>query len=185
MSSTVSVRSATTDDVPAIQRVARASWRRAYEDVFDDEQIRTMVQQGYDDDVLAEMVELDDVGLFVATVDDEVVGYASCGRLPATASSGPAQTDATHEMAESGGIGDLDIYVHPVHWGEGIGEALLERGREHLAALEATRIRDEVLAANEVGNAFYRKHFERVDQRTVEFGGRELPVNVYETGVPE
>jgi len=105
--------------------------------------------------------------LFVATVDDEVVGYASCG------------------MTDPAGVGDLDIYVHPDHWGDGVGAALHERGREHLAALGTTTIRDEVLAANDVGTAFYEKHFERVNQRTVQFGGRDLPVNVYETSVAE
>jgi ribosomal protein S18 acetylase RimI-like enzyme len=111
------------------------------------------------------MIALDEVGLFVATSDDEVVGYASCG------------------MTDPVGVGDLDIYVHPDHWGEGIGEQLLARGRDHLADLETGTIRDEVLAANDVGNAFYEKHFERVDQRTVAFDGIERTVNVYETRV--
>jgi len=165
MSSTRSVRPATAGDVPSIRRVALAAWRAAYGELFDDDAIAAMVEDGYAEAVLSEMVELDEVGLFVATVDDEVVGYTSCG------------------LVDPVGIGDLDIYVHPDHWGEGIGEALLERGRDHLAALGTDTIRDEVLAANEVGNRFYAKHFERVDQRIVTFGGRELPVNVYEANV--
>ena len=165
MSSTVTVRPATTDDVAAIREVAHAAWHATYRDVFDEPRIDEMVEEGYAPDVLREMIELDEVGLFVATADDAVVGYASCG------------------MTEPAGIGDLDIYVHPDRWGEGIGEQLLERGRDHLAALDTGTIRDEVLAANDVGNAFYEKHFERVDQRTVEFDGIERTVNVYETRV--
>jgi len=167
MSSTVSVRSATAADVPAIQRVARTAWHAAYGDLFDDEQIEAMVTEGYAEDVLTEMIALDEVGLFVATVDENVVGYASCG------------------LTDPAGVGDLDIYVHPDHWGDGIGTALLEQGRQHLADLGTTTIRDEVLAANDAGNAFYEKHFERVGERTVDFGGRRLPVNVYDTSVSE
>lgn len=163
MSSPASVRPATEADVTAIQSVAHDAWRAAYGDVFDEERIESMVEEGYADDVLEEMIGLDEVGLFVAAVDDDVVGYASCG------------------LTDPVGIGDLDIYVHPDHWGAGIGEKLLERGREHLVDLGSKTIRDEVLAANDVGNAFYEAHFDRVDQRTVEFGGRELTVNVYET----
>ena len=167
MSSTVSVRSATSADVPAIQHVALAAWRATYDDLFEDDAIAAMVEEGYADDVLAEMIALDEVGLFVATRDDEVVGYASCG------------------LMDPVGIGDLDIYVHPDHWGEGIGEALLDRGTAHLADLGTTTIRDEVLVANDVGNAFYEQHFDRVDRRTVTFGGRDLPVNVYERSVAD
>jgi len=167
MSSDLSVRSATPDDIAAIQRVARAAWQATYDDVFDDEQIAAMVAEGYDDDVLERMIELDDVGLFVATDGNEVVGYASCG------------------VTDPVGIGDLDIYVHPDYWGESVGERLLARGREHLDALGTSTIRDEVLVANDVGNAFYEKHFEQVGQRTVEFGGEDQTVNVYETNVSE
>ena len=166
MSSTVTVRPATTDDVESIRAVAHAAWHATYRDVFDETRIDEMVDEGYAPGVLREMIALDEVGLFVATVEDDVVGYASCG------------------MTEPAGIGDLDIYVHPDHWGEGIGEQLLERGREHLADLDTGTIRDEVLAANDVGNAFYEKHFEQVGQRTVAFDGIERTVNVYETSIP-
>jgi len=165
MSSTVSVRPATTDDIIAIQEVAGAAWQATYDDVFDDELIAAMVAEGYDDDVLKHMIDLDGVGLFIATNGDEIVGYASCG------------------MTDPVGIGDLDIYVHPDYWGEGVGQELLARGREHLDDLGTTTIRDEVLAANDVGNAFYEKHFDRVGQRTVEFGGEDQTVNVYEASV--
>lgn len=167
MSSAATVRPATSADVSAIQRVALPAWQATYADVFDDEEIQAMVDEAYAAGVLEEMTALDEVGLFVAAVDDEIVGYASCG------------------MTDPAGIGDLDIYVHPDYWGGGIGEALLERGRDHLADLEMTTIRDEVLAANDVGNAFYQAHFDHVGQRTVEFGGQELNVNVYETTLSE
>ena len=113
------------------------------------------------------MVALDEVGLSVATVDETVVGYASCG------------------LTAPAGVGDLDICVYPDHWGNGVGTALLERGRRHLADLGTTTIREEVLAANDAGNASCEKHFERVAERPVDFGGRRLPVSACDTSVSE
>ncbi|WP_226010567.1 GNAT family N-acetyltransferase [Halomicrobium salinisoli] len=162
MASTASVRPAERGDVPGIQRVARAAWHEAYDDCFGEAAVAAMVDEAYDEDVLERMIGLDEVGLFVAAHDGEVVGYASCG------------------MTEPASIGDLDIYVHPDHWGEGIGTALLERGEQHLREVGTMTIRDEVLVENEVGNAFYRRHFEEAGQRTVDFGGEEKTVAVYE-----
>ncbi|WP_225334959.1 GNAT family N-acetyltransferase [Halomicrobium urmianum] len=162
MTSKASVRPAEWDDVPGIRRVARAAWHEVYDGIFGDAAVAAMVDEAYDEDVLERMIDLDEVGFFVATRDGDVVGYASCG------------------MTEPASIGDLDIYVHPDHWGEGIGTALLERGEQHLRDVGTMTIRDEVLVENGVGNAFYREHFEEAGQRTVDFGGEEKAVNVYE-----
>ena len=37
-----------------------------------------------------------------------------------------------------------------------------------------------MLVSNEVGNAFYRDHFEHVGRREADFGGETRAVNVYE-----
>ncbi|QIO23822.1 GNAT family N-acetyltransferase [Haloarcula sp. JP-L23] len=162
MSFQLRIRPADETDISSIQQVARASWHAVYDGILGPDTVETLLTEGYDDDLLEEMVNLDDIGLFVATADGDVVGYASCG------------------MTDPVGIGDLDLYVHPDYWGEGIGSRLLDRGKTHLQSLSVRKIRDEVLVDNEVGNGFYRKHFDHVDQRTERFGGKELPVNVYE-----
>ncbi|WP_254271953.1 GNAT family N-acetyltransferase [Haloarcula marina] len=162
MSFQLTVRPATTDDVPGIQRVARDSWHAVYDGILGAETVDELLGQGYAPSVLERMADVDDIGLFVAEADGDVVGYASCG------------------MTDPAGIGDLDLYVHPDYWGEGVGTELLERGEKHLKSLSVRTVRDEVLVDNEMGNAFYRKHFDHVGERTAEFGGQELPVNVYE-----
>jgi len=162
MSYETSVRVATPADAPDIKRVAGSTWHTVYDDILGSETVEAMVEEGYAVDRLEEMAALDDIGLFVPTVDGEVVGHASCG------------------LTDPHGIGDFDVYVHPDYWGEGIGSDLLDRGFDHLRGLSVRRVRDQVLADNEPGNAFYAKHFERVDERTEEYGGEPLAVNVYE-----
>jgi ribosomal protein S18 acetylase RimI-like enzyme len=148
--------------VADIRRVASASWHAIYDDILGEETVTELLEEGYSVDVLERMIELDDIGLFVADADGDVVGTASCG------------------MTDPHGIGDLDLYIHPDYWGEGIGTQLLERGKEHLRELSIRTVRDEVLVENDIGNAFYEQHFEHVGQREAEFGGEKYPVNVYE-----
>ena len=158
------VHAATTEDLDGTRSVARVAWHEVYDDLLGERTVDRMLSTGYADDVLERIAGLEDVELFVAEVDDRVVGYASCDR-----------TDTV-------GIGDLDIYLHPDYWGEGVGERLLERGSDHLSSLGVRRVRDEVLVSNEVGNAFYRDHFEHVGRRA-DFGGETRAVNVYERSI--
>ncbi|GGK53115.1 MULTISPECIES: GNAT family N-acetyltransferase [Haloarcula] len=162
MSFQTAIRPAESMDIADIRRVARAAWHAVYDNVLGKETVNSLLNEGYAPPLLEQMIELEEVGLFVSTADDDVVAYMSCG-----------MTDAT-------GFGDLDLYVHPDYWGEGIGTELLHRGEQHLHELSVRKIRDEVLAENEVGNAFYRSHFEKVGERTTEVDGQQHPVNVYE-----
>lgn len=162
MTERATVRRATEDDVEAIQRVADRTWHETYEGILSEGTIGSMLAAGYSRGVLVELIEADEVGLFVATDDGEVVGYTS-----------------TTPVAEDG-VGEMDVYVRPDHWGEGIGTRLLERAESHLSERGVDRIRDAVLASNEPGNAFYGAHFEKVGERSVEIGGTERVANVYE-----
>ena len=160
MSEHATVRTATNDDVPVVQDVARRSWEAVYEGVLADEVVDAMLEGGYSEAVLESLVAADEAALFVATVDEEVVGYASA--------------EPTDD-----GEGKVSVYVDPDHWQAGIGSLLLDRACAFLATRGIDRVRDSVLARNEVGNAFYGDHFERVDERTVEIAGEEFVANVY------
>lgn len=162
MSVDATVRSATGDDVDAVQSVAHDTWHETYRNILDEPTITAMLDEGYSDGVLRQLVDQEDVGLFVAEVDGDVVGYSSC---------------ATSETAS---LGDLDVYVHPDYWGDGIGAQLLDRSRRFLSDLGVSRVRDSVLAKNDVGTAFYERYFEHVDTDTVEIAGTDHEVNVYE-----
>lgn len=163
MGEEISVRRATTEDLDELRGVARRAWEAVYADTFDQSTIDDLLERGYADEVLEELVDADDAVLLVATDGDEMVGYAGA-------------VEADEEPAA-----DLNIYVDPDHWGRGVGSRLLSETRDRLADHDVERVGDYVLAENDVGNAFYDDHFERVDERQVEIAGRTHTANVYET----
>lgn len=162
MESEIRVREATPDDVESIRTIARRSWEQAYEDVLSDETVDELLAAGYSTAAIEEMVTSPEAELFVATADGEPVGYAST------------------TPDESADVGDVNVYVDPERWGEGVGSRLLERLEETLAERGITRVRDYVLVENDAGNAFYRAHYEKTGERDVEIGGETHTANVYE-----
>lgn len=162
MGENVRVRPATSDDFDELRAVARRAWEGTYEDTFEQATIDELLERGYADEVLEELVDADDAALLVA-VDEGVIGYAGA-------------VEADGEPAA-----DLNVYVDPDHWGQGVGAKLLAATRERLAERGVERASDYVLAENEVGNAFYRNHFDLVDERQVEIAGEIHDANVYET----
>lgn len=162
MASEISVREATADDVEAIRSIARRSWEEAYEDVLSDETVDELLAAGYSTAAIEELVASPEAELFVATDDDEPVGYAS----------------TTPDESER--IGDVSVYVEPERWGEGIATRLLERTEAALADRGVERVRDSVLVENDAGNAFYSTRYEKVDEREIEIGDGTHRANVYE-----
>jgi len=161
MVSDITIRRARQDDVAGIQRVARQSWHEAYGDFVDEETLGELLEEGYSEAFLAEALDSTEMAFFVAEDEYSAVGYVSC--------EPPAESF----------VGQVSIYVAPDYWGEGIGTQLLGKAREYLATKDADALQDVVLASNDVGNAFYRKHFERADETTVEMGDQEFDANVY------
>jgi len=157
----ITIRRGTSDDITDIQRVSRASWHEAYGDLMTDEAIDRMLAEGYSEEFLEEAIDAGELALFVAEDEYSVVGYVSC--------EPPADDE----------VGQVSIYVSPDYWGEGIGTQLLEKAEAYLETQDATALQDIVLAGNDIGNAFYQKHFEQTDETTVEMGDREFNANVY------
>lgn len=158
------VRQATGDDIEGVQRVARRAWTAAYEDIVGRAEIDACMREWYSREFLEERLDASDLGYFVAVTDKEVVGYASAG---------PRKGDSEGQL--------FTIYVDPDHWGEGVGTELLAAATDHLAMLGMERMRVEVFAENDVGNAFYQTHgFDCVDQREFElFTGETFQEYVY------
>ena len=157
----ITIRRAQESDITGIQRVARQSWHETYGGLLGEKAIDEMLAEGYSESFLGRALDSEDLTLFVAEDEYSVVGYVSC------------------EPPSGDDVGQVSIYVAPDYWGEGIGTRLLEKAESYLGAQDASTLQDVVLAGNDIGNAFYRKHFEQADETTVEMGGEEFDANVY------
>lgn len=153
----MNVRPATPGDAPSVRRVARASWHAAHDHVVGEETVERVIEEWYAVEGLEESIAREDRPMYVATEDEELVGFPQGGP------SGEGPADAV--------VGR--IYVHPVRWGEGHGSALLERLFETLRADGLESVWLAVMADNEVGRSFYEGHgFEVYEERTVDLFGQ-------------
>ncbi|WP_435346217.1 GNAT family N-acetyltransferase [Haloarchaeobius sp. HRN-SO-5] len=157
MADHVTIRETTAADARAVQSVADASRHAAYDAILGVETVDDIVTNWYDPDrVVADDVAPDDRPFFVAVVDDEVVGYVE----------GVPDGDDP-ELAHL-----YRIYVHPDHWGVGVGRNLLDRLETAFSGRGFERLRLSVFAENDVGVQFYESvGFDRVDAtRDEQFG---------------
>ncbi|EMA53720.1 GNAT family N-acetyltransferase [Halococcus salifodinae] len=155
------VRESRHDDVDAIEAVARASWETDYPTILSRETARDGVEEWYDADRLAAEIESDDALVPVADSGDEVVGFA-------------------HAVEDEGGGAILRLYVAPEHRREGVGGDLLDHTHEAFGERGAEQVRAMVLAENEPGNEFYRRHgFELVEESETVIADTSYRENVY------
>lgn len=160
------VRPAEPADVPAIERVAREAWHAAYDDILGERAVETVLDDWYAPDDLRESVDGEDHVFPVATAED-LQGFAHAGTPPGS--------DDWHLFR---------LYVHPDHWGRGIGTALLDHVEAALAQRGVSTYELAVLAENDVGVSFYESRgFERVGTETVELAGVETTEYWYRTGI--
>jgi ribosomal protein S18 acetylase RimI-like enzyme len=143
------IRTAKPADVPAIRRIADDAWRAAYGQFLPGTAIDAAMSEWYDPDVVRDAIEREDGGYFVADVEGAVAGYVSGG------------PDEEAKIATLGAIN-----VDPDRWGEGIGSALLSAFESDCRERGSTAVRARVLAKNDVGQPFYRKHgYETVEKQ--------------------
>ena len=142
MSSPIAVRDATPGDAADIQRVARASWRDTYRDIFEPAFIEDFLARNYSEAALASAAEAaatrDRAAFLVAERDGEIVGYLDFGEGP----RGP-------EL--------FRIYADPAHYGTGVGSALLAELHRRIEGVVDTYVLD-VHSRNERGRAFYDRN---------------------------
>jgi ribosomal protein S18 acetylase RimI-like enzyme len=138
----VRVRDAAPADAAAIARVARASWRETYRDIFARAFIEDFLARAYDEAALARSAATaatrDDAVFLVAERGGEVVGYLQFGNGP----RGP-------ELWR--------IYADPAHFGTGVGSALLAELHRRIDGRVDSYVLD-VHSRNERGRAFYDRN---------------------------
>lgn len=152
----VTLRLAWADDADEIGRIQVETWRAAYTGLMPDEAVARF-------DVAArQRMWREGLGrtprpgsaTFVVEDGGEVVGFASVGAS--------REEDAEQE-------GELyAIYLHPSHWGNGIGRALLQRAEESMRSSGFRRALLWVLAGNERAERFYRAAGWEADGEKVE-----------------
>ena len=152
------LREATSEDGESIGTVARASWHEAHDHIIGKSAVEELLDKWYNSEAIQQRIEREDAPMFVVT-KSEVVGFIQGSH----SEDGPA--DAA--------IGS--IYVHPEHWGEGLGTKLLQRLFNVFRADNQESVWLSVMANNDVGRSFYDKHgFDMYESRTTELAGEEV-----------
>jgi ribosomal protein S18 acetylase RimI-like enzyme len=163
MADDVTVRVSHPGDVGAIQRVARAAWHAAYDDILGEDLVDTVLEEWYADEAIEGGITHDAQDFFVAVRDEEVLGYAHVGPHP------PRRIHQVYRL-----------YVHPDEWRQGIGRQLLAEVEQALYDRDVQRYEAQVLADNEIGIAFYEANgFERVERSEREMAGETVTEYVF------
>lgn len=157
-----------------VLRVSGAAWRAAYG--FLPESALPPTDYRPDPSRVMEFygnVQERDAPVFVATRDDEIVGFAELRW----------GSDETDSFVPPGDAELKALYVHPDAWGEGIGSELLVAS---LFAVPPTyeRLTLQTFRENQAARGFYEHHgFDRVGEAVFEIGGGEYPTVVYARAV--
>ena len=147
------IRPGTPEDAEAVARVHVQTWQAAYAHALPRDRLMALSVEHR-----AEMHRRRPP--LVAEVDGAVVGFVAVG--------------PTHD---DNGDGELyAIYVHPDHWGTGVGRALIAAGEEHLRELGHRDVHLWVLDDNPRARRFYEAAGWSTDgtTREIEIFGFEL-----------
>lgn len=149
----VRIRQGVSEDAPAIMEITERGWNAAYRDILSQTTIENTL---IDVDMTREQIEEEEDKIyFVAEDNSNIRGFV---------------------LGDVGGEEDVatlgSIYVDPDHWGDGIGTTLLEKFEDFCRKRGYETVELRVLAENDVGVSFYRKHgYEMIDERDMELVG--------------
>lgn len=148
------IRKMVREDIEEVQAVARESWHATYEGIIPLTVQDNFLDNAYSDDMMDRRLAHSLV--FVAEVDDQLVGFANYAK---------ANDQGEVELAA--------IYIYPEYQGAGIGTALLKARVEGINRIE--RIWIDVVKENTIGRNFYKaKGFQIVKEFEDNFDGHLL-----------
>ncbi|WP_267640807.1 GNAT family N-acetyltransferase [Haloarchaeobius amylolyticus] len=162
------------EDVWAAEDVNRAAWRTAFADVFSPHVLATGGAAASEPYIRSRYaVVRDHPGFVVATEGDDVVGYAYA-----------AWTD-TSRFVDDDEAELVELYVHPDHWGQGIGTRLLAAAEAAVPA-DRTSLVLATPAGNDIGRSFYESRgFTVRERRAGDVGGEVVPTVVFARALSE
>ena len=144
---TRSIRLALPEDSSALADVNIASWRAAYGDLLPAAVLYDLTPEFATERWRLLLDRLNDGSFDVLVVEVE-------GRIVAYSRSGPSRD----EPADAGEAGEIyGFYVHPEHWGTGVGRQLMERVLEAMRERGLERVTLNVVEANTRARAFYER----------------------------
>lgn len=167
------IRTAGPADADEIVQVRIASWRAAYRGLIDDATLAALRSEPSHAFVMNLSSPPPFWRTLIAERGPEVVGSITIGW---------DTRESAKDEVEPGQPGEVwMLYVHPDHWGRGIGHALMREAHKSLNEFGLSPIRVWVLEGNEVGSRFYERYgFVADGERTdYEIDGRPYPIVRY------
>jgi ribosomal protein S18 acetylase RimI-like enzyme len=112
----VTIRKAVLEDIPQIRAVGSASWRATYKAIFPDEFIEKALEQWWSEASFQASIPNAAACNLVAEQDGHIVGMLL----------------GTVNPREDGQVHLFKLYIHPDHFGQGIGKQLWQTYLQHL-----------------------------------------------------
>ena len=148
------IRKMQKEDISSVQHVAKTSWNSTYEGIIPLAIQERFLNSAYNNEMM--LRRLKHSFLFVAEVDEKVVGFANFS---------PVKEEGEVELGA--------IYLYPEYQGMGIGTSLLREGIEGIEGVKKIYINVE--KDNNSGITFYNaKGFEVVSEFEDDFEGHIL-----------
>jgi GNAT superfamily N-acetyltransferase len=154
------VRRVKPGDAGDLDEVFRQSWSEGFRDIIDGEDLEN-VEQGrcVTEDDIEQRMQQDGILTLVYIVDRTVLGQ---GRIAWSEDTTESYTDTDRGEAEL-----RSMYVHPNHWNEGIGSAIMEALVKR-CPVEPSALKAETYEDSDAAEFYRSKGFKVVQHSAVE-----------------
>jgi ribosomal protein S18 acetylase RimI-like enzyme len=164
----ITIRKPDLDDVPQIRAVGSASWRATYTGIFPDAFIENALEQWWSEASFQRSIPNAAVCNLVAEQDGQIVGTLL----------------GTIDPGEEGQVHLFRLYIHPDHFGQGMGKQLWGAYVQRLAP-EVKRVGLEVEPQNTRAIQFYtRLGFQQTGTNEVEAFGYTMKTILMSLNLP-
>jgi ribosomal protein S18 acetylase RimI-like enzyme len=164
---TISIRPATTDDIPTIAALHIEGWKGAYGGIVDQAHLDGLTVEKRIADWTGWMAA-DESTVFIAEDGGAPAGFVVIGRTKT-----PPPGSSPIRPSHSGEI--YALYLHPDHWRKGIGTMLLKHAARELKDRKHSTICLWVLDANARAKSFYEKMGgQKLGNKMIEIGPSKL-----------